>query len=215
MEHELARGAAEKDFELSFMGMGEPLANWSCVRSAIAEIRILYPDVSRIAISTSGPAPRVERLVRELPTRPFIHLQISLHATNDGLRHWLIPHASGSIAELLAAGRLFHERTGDHVCLNYALLQGLNDNEADAEWLARLDREVFYIKVTQLNQVPNLPPDIVGSSLAELYQFCGWLEKRRMPHKLFIGDGLDVQASCGQMASIPIEVKSSFVEDLV
>jgi 23S rRNA (adenine2503-C2)-methyltransferase len=212
---ELARGVPEKDFEISFMGMGEPLANWSCVRAAIAEIHSRYPDISRVAISTVGPACRVERLVRELLRRPFVHLQISLHATNDALRRRLVPHASGSIAELLAAGRLFHEQTGDQVCLNYVLLQGLNDGEANAEWLAQLDPEVFYIKVTQLNRVPNLPPDLVGSSLIELYQFCGWLEERRMPHKLFVGDGLDVQASCGQMASIPVEARSCSVEDLV
>jgi 23S rRNA (adenine2503-C2)-methyltransferase len=213
IDEAVERGAAERDFEVSFMGMGEPLANWVNLRAALVETAARYPLISRVSISTVGPAHRVRKMIEELPGRPRVHLQISLHATEDALRRRLIPHAPGAIADLLAAGRLFHEETGDQVCLNYVLLEDVNDREADADWLSRLDRSAFYIKVTHLNEVPNVPPGIVGAGMTRMHQFCRWLEARGMPHKMFIGDGLDVRASCGQMASVPVELKSTVLED--
>ena len=141
-----------------------------------------------------------------MPVRPAVHLQISLHATNDETRRRLVPYAPDSIAHLLAAGLRFHEKTKDQVCLNYVLLKGVNDSEEDARWLGRLSHTAFYIKIAMLNSVVGMPTDFIGSSPTDLVAFAHRLQKYQMPHKIFIGDGFDIHASCGQLAAVPREI---------
>src|SRR5512134_1714778 len=68
-------------FNLVFMGMGEPLANYGPVMEAIRILhdpRGLNLGARRITVSTSGVVPQIERLGREgLP----LGLAVSLHAT--------------------------------------------------------------------------------------------------------------------------------------
>ena len=73
-----------------FMGMGEPLANYTPVVTAI---RILLDDFGfglskrRVTVSTSGLVPFIERLKEDVD----VALAVSLHAPNDGLRDELVP----------------------------------------------------------------------------------------------------------------------------
>ncbi|MGD0567554.1 MAG: radical SAM protein [Candidatus Sulfotelmatobacter sp.] len=193
-------------FEVSFMGTGEPLANLSNVLGVVEQIHIRYPRVTRVSVSTAGPAARIYALAHAMPVLPAVHLQISLHATKDEIRQKLVPKAPDSIANLLQAGHRYHEKTGDQVYLNYVLLKGLNDSEQDARWLAQLDREAFYVKIAALNQTAAMPSDIVGASMDEIRAFSRRLDDYQVPHKIFVGDGLDVEASCGQLAATPREV---------
>src|SRR5205085_1296033 len=84
-------------FEVSFMGMGEPLANLQNLLNAIGQLRVRYPQISRVSVSTAGPAQRIEALTAAMPILPLVHLQISLHATTDAVRRQLIPHAPDTI----------------------------------------------------------------------------------------------------------------------
>jgi 23S rRNA (adenine2503-C2)-methyltransferase len=193
-------------FEVSFMGMGEPLANLKNVFKAVREIGSRYPEITRVSVSTAGPADRIHALIREMPIAPPIHLQISLHATNDETRRTLIPNAPETISKLLSAARKYHDVTGDQVFVNYVLIKGINDSPEDARWLARLDKEAFYIKISQLNTIAGLPAHLVPASMKEILQFSSMLALMGAAHKVFVGDGLDVQASCGQLAAIPREI---------
>jgi 23S rRNA (adenine2503-C2)-methyltransferase len=197
----------EEGLEVSFMGMGEPLANLPNLLEAIHEIGNRYARVSRVSVSTAGPAQRISSLIRAMPTKPPVHLQVSLHATGDRLRRSLIPYAPDSIENLIAAAQTYHDITGDVVFLNYVLLRGLNDSAADAKWLAGLNKEAFLVKVSALNATDGLPKEFCAANLAEILAFCQRLKKLGVPHKIFVGDGLDVEASCGQLAAVPREVK--------
>jgi 23S rRNA (adenine2503-C2)-methyltransferase len=196
----------EEGFEVSFMGTGEPLANLGNVLGAIHQIHFRYPQITRVSVSTAGPARRIEALTEAMPILPLIHLQISLHATTDETRCRLIPNAPDSISNLLCAGRRFHEKTGDQVYLNYVLLKGINGSAEDARWLAQLDRKAFYVKIAMLNEIVGIPCEIVGASIDEIRAFSRQLDEYQLPHKIFVGDGLDVHASCGQLAAVPQEI---------
>jgi 23S rRNA (adenine2503-C2)-methyltransferase len=196
----------DEGFEVSFMGMGEPLANLVTLLDVIREIGFRYPKITRVSVSTAGPARRIDALTDQMPVIPPIHLQISLHATNDSTRRRLIPNAPDSIESLLAAGRRFHEKTRDQVYLNYVLLRGINDSPEDARWLAQLDRKVFLVKIAALNQTAGMPTEMAGASMDEILAFSLQLQARELPHKIFVGDGLDVHASCGQLAAVPREL---------
>jgi len=190
-------------FEVSFMGMGEPLANLRNVLQAIAGISQRYPQITRVSVSTAGPAHRIDRLTEAMPAAIPIHLQVSLHATRDIERRALVPRAPGMIADLLVAADRYHQLTGDHVCLNYILLEGRNDSAADAAWLAAIDPTVFYVKLSALNHVPDLPLRLKRKSREATARFADKVSARGLTVKIFEGDGLDVQASCGQLAATP------------
>lgn len=193
-------------FEVSFMGTGEPLANLQTLLNTIRRIHVIYPRITRVSVSTVGPAGRIDALTAAMPIAPPVHLQISLHATNEEARRKIIPHAPDTIANLLGAGMRFHRKTMDQVFLNYVLLQGINDSLEDARWLARLDRNAFYVKVAKLNEVAGLPDGVMGASLREIQAFSQTLTYYQLPHKVFLGDGLDIHASCGQLAAVPREI---------
>jgi 23S rRNA (adenine2503-C2)-methyltransferase len=192
----------DEGFEVSFMGMGEPLANLESVVSTIAMIRERLPLVTRVSVSTSGPSKRVDRLRELAPVEPLVHLQVSLHATLDDVRRRLVPNVRDSIEDLLDAAKRYFLTTRDPVCLNYILLSGINDSEADADRLAGVDPDAFYVKITQLNDVPNLPPDLSSPGTRRMAEFARRVEANGVATKLFVGDGLDVAASCGQLAAV-------------
>ena len=72
-----------------FMGMGEPLANYDRVWSAIERLHVdVGLSARHLTISTVGVVPGIRRLAREsLP----VNLAVSLHAANDPLRDTLVP----------------------------------------------------------------------------------------------------------------------------
>jgi len=89
------------------MGMGEPLANFDAVVTAM---RTMLDDHAyglsrrRVTLSTSGMVPWIDRLRETLP----VSLAVSLHAPNDALRDRLVPiNRKWPLAELLAACRRY------------------------------------------------------------------------------------------------------------
>lgn len=89
------------------MGMGEPLANFDAVVTAM---RVMLDDHAygmsrrRVTLSTSGMVPWIDRLRETLP----VSLAVSLHAPDDALRDRLVPiNRKWPLAQLLAACRRY------------------------------------------------------------------------------------------------------------
>ena len=125
-----------------FMGMGEPLANYS---ETLKAIKILtHPrgfgiGQRHITISTIGIASAIEKLAEE---NLQIGLAISLHSPDNILRKNLVPTAgSDSVEELIEAGKRYFLKTGRRVTFEYALIKGVNDSVEIAEQLAWLLRD--------------------------------------------------------------------------
>ncbi|GHU24900.1 hypothetical protein AGMMS50243_28550 [Betaproteobacteria bacterium] len=107
--------AGEKDngriiSNVVLMGMGEPLANFDNVVTAL---RLMLDDHAyglsrrRVTVSTSGIVPAIDRLREECP----VALAVSLHAPDDALRDRLVPiNQKYPLAELMAACRRYLER---------------------------------------------------------------------------------------------------------
>ncbi len=118
-----------------FMGMGEPLANYS---ATVAAIRLLISEAGisarRITVSTVGLPAAIRRLSQEgLP----ITLAVSLHAPNDDIRSEIMPAARlHPMDALLDACRDWISRTGRKMTFEYLLLDGINDRAVDARVLA-------------------------------------------------------------------------------
>lgn len=148
----------DERFNIVFMGMGEPLANYGALMDSI---RILRDDrglnmgARRITVSTSGLVPQIRKLAEE---GLQLGLAISLHATTDELRDRLVPvNRRWPLRELMTAAREYGERTGRRVTLEYTLLAGVNDRAEDADRLADMARALpSKINLIPYNPVPGL-----------------------------------------------------------
>ena len=95
---------AEKIDNIVFMGMGEPLANFSNLMRAIRIINAPWAlgiGARHITVSTSGLAPEIKKLADEALQ---IRLAISLHAATDQVRNQIMPiNRKYNIEALLSA----------------------------------------------------------------------------------------------------------------
>ena len=118
-----------------FMGMGEPLLNLDNVLGACERLPDIGIGHRRIAISTVGWIPGIERLAEQpMPLR----LALSLHAAEDGLRSELMAvNERYPLGEVIEACRAFYERKRRRVFVEYVMLAGVNDRYEQALALAR------------------------------------------------------------------------------
>jgi len=148
----------DERFNLVFMGMGEPLANYEALMNAIRILRDergLNMGARRITVSTSGLVPQIRKLAGE---GMQLGLALSLHATTDELRDRLVPvNKRWPLRELMSAAREYGERSGRRVTLEYTLLAGVNDRPEDADRLADMARALpSKINLIPYNPVPGL-----------------------------------------------------------
>ena len=126
------------------MGMGEPLANYAAVVTALriltdAKLGVAYSP-RRITVSTVGLVPGIEKLGRE---DLKVNLAISLHATTDEVRTRLMPvNRSFDLAALMAAVKRYPLGSRQRVFFEYVMLEDVNDTVDDAQRLVRLLRGV-------------------------------------------------------------------------
>jgi 23S rRNA (adenine2503-C2)-methyltransferase len=176
-----------------YMGMGEPLQNYSAV---VASIRLLQEwgvSPRRIVVSTSGLVPEIDRLAtEELPLR----LAISLHATSDEVRDRLVPlNRRYPIAELIRVGRRYASRTKRRVSLEYVLIAGVNDSPEDAGRLRRLAAELHgHVNLIPMNRIPS--SELAAPPLPVCREFAAMVGPRAT---LRFSRGDRATAACGQL----------------
>jgi len=182
------------------MGMGEPFLNYDNV---LAACRTMHDPqgfnlgARHIAISTAGWVPGIERLAEEpLPLR----LALSLHAPTDELREELMPVTRRyPVERLMAACRDYRERTGRRIFVEYLLLDGVNDSDADARRLGRLlgPGPAFHVNLIAYNPTASdyaASPQERVAAFAEILHDLGVGASYRRSH------GSDIEAACGQLA---------------
>lgn len=128
-----------------FMGEGEPAHNINNVIRAVDTMihdQGLHVSHNKVTVSTSGLVPEIRRFVEESNA----NLAVSLHATNDELRNWLMPiNRKYPLHELMATLRDVFPRTTTRqqkVFFQYLMLKGVNDSLEDARELVRLTAHV-------------------------------------------------------------------------
>jgi len=183
------------------MGMGEPLQNYSAL---VPALRVMLDDHGyglsrrRVAVSTSGVVPMIDRLREDCP----VALAVSLHAPNDPLRDELVPlNRKYPIAELLQAClRYLEAAPRDFITFEYCMLEGVNDTPELAVELVRLLRGKVACK---LNLIPFNPFPASGlkrSSNARVQAFAKVLIDAGIVTTVRKTRGDDIDAACGQLA---------------
>jgi 23S rRNA (adenine2503-C2)-methyltransferase len=182
------------------MGMGEPLANFDNVVTAL---NIMLDDHAyglsrrRVTVSTSGLVPAMDRLRDICP----VALAVSLHAPNDALRDVLVPiNRKYPLAELMAACQRYIEKAPrDFVTFEYVMLDGVNDSVSHARELIALVRDV----PCKFNLIPFNPFPMSGyqrSRPEAVRQFRDTLMQAGLVATTRKTRGDDIDAACGQLA---------------
>jgi len=182
------------------MGMGEPLANFENVVTAM---RLMLDDHAyglsrrRVTVSTAGLVPGIDRLREECP----VSLAVSLHAPNDELRNELVPiNRKYPIKELLAACLRYVEAAPrGYVMFEYVMLAGVNDNVFQARELAALVKDVpCKVNLIPFNPFPGVQYE--RSSPGAIDRFREVLMQAGLIATVRKTRGEDIDAACGQLA---------------
>jgi 23S rRNA (adenine2503-C2)-methyltransferase len=181
------------------MGMGEPLHNYENLLRALT---ILNADwglgfgARRITLSTSGLVPRILQLADE-PVG--FRLAISLHGATNAVREQIMPvNKSWPLEELLPAVRIFSEKHGRMVTLEFILIEGVNDMPDQAARLRDIAVDLHaHVNLIPYNAVEGLPWKRPG--LARQQEFLSVLQERGISSTLRREKGHDIDAACGQL----------------
>lgn len=183
-----------------YMGMGEPLANEAGVHESLhllMDAQGLNISRRRITVSTSGLAPQIMRLGEAAP----VNLAISLHAASNELRDELVPiNRKYPLAELRAALDAYPLAAQRHITLEYVMLAGVNDRDADLDALAGfVNPERERVNLIHFNAWPGSP--YTGSTRQHMHRFAGQLINRGLRATVRRSRGDDIMAACGQLKS--------------
>lgn len=184
---------------LVFMGMGEPLANYENLRTAL---NILNADwgvgigARRITISTSGLAPQIRRLADE-PAQ--YRLAVSLHGPTDEVRRKIMPvNSRYPISELTAACEYYAQKRGKKITLEYILIEGVNDDATLTKPLGELALRLrAKVNLIPYNRVAGLKWR--RPSIEQQKRFFQALRHLGVPATLRREKGHDIDAACGQL----------------
>ena len=166
-----------------FMGMGEPLANYPQVMTALRRLTDPVPDglgISQrsVTVSTVGLVPAIRRLTAE---GLGVTLAVSLHAPDDGLRDELVPvNKRWNVAEVLGAAWEYAAATHRRVSVEYAMITDVNDQRWRGEALASLLAGPAHVNLIPLNPTPGSRWTASTMPAATL-DFVAALEARRVP----------------------------------
>lgn len=183
-----------------FMGMGEPLHNFKGVTTAL---RVLTdPDgfnlsTRKITVSTVGLVPAIERFGA---AGVEVNLAVSLNATTDEVRDEIMPvNRTFPIERLLATLRAFPLKPRRRITIEYVMLAGVNDTDADLERLPRLLRGI----PSKVNLIPyneNAGLGFKSPSAERVHTWHRALLAKGLNTTVRWSKGADISAACGQLA---------------
>jgi 23S rRNA (adenine2503-C2)-methyltransferase len=185
-----------------FMGMGEPLANFSAI---VGAADIMIDDLGfglsrrRVTVSTSGLVPQIRRLA----TVSNVALAVSLHAPDDELRNHLVPiNRRHPIKELLESCWDYAEATRlKEVTFEYVMLAGVNDSEEQARQLVRLlAGHPAKVNLIPFNEFPGA--GFQRSAELDIERFRQVLVKAGIITITRKTRGDNIAAACGQLAGM-------------
>ena len=181
------------------MGQGEPFANYDAVLGGLRFMNAaegLGIGARHITVSTCGLTGGIRRFAEE-PEQ--FTLAVSLHSAVQTTRDRLMPGVRGialpSLREALVG---YASATGRRPSLEYALIAGVNDTEAELSALAEFCRGML----VHVNLIPVNPVAESGferSSAERIRAFERTLRAAGVEVSIRAERGTDIDAACGQL----------------
>ncbi|MFZ2906000.1 MAG: 23S rRNA (adenine(2503)-C(2))-methyltransferase RlmN [Cyclobacteriaceae bacterium] len=184
-----------------FMGMGEPLLNYSNVIAAID--KITSPDglnmaSKRITLSTVG----VTKMIKKMADDGVkFNLAVSLHSAINKTRSSMMPiNDTNSLEELGEALQYWYKKTKRKVTYEYVVWKDVNDKEEDALALAKFCKIIpSKVNLIQYNPIDDGEFQQAPDKAIAMYQRI--LEKHGTLSHIRKSRGQDIDAACGQLAN--------------
>ncbi len=185
--------------QVVFMGMGEPLHNYSAVSQTIdwfSSPQAFHFSPRRVTVSTVGIVPKI----RELVTRhPQVRLAVSLHSAIEKTRNQIVPiNARHDLEEL---SDVLEEIGSDtrRISLEYVILPGINDSAEEAKALAtfawRCDAHINLLPFHPFEGAP-----FEATTDKQVKRFLEMMETEyEGPVTARKSRGLDISGACGQL----------------
>nr|WP_326174790.1 23S rRNA (adenine(2503)-C(2))-methyltransferase RlmN [uncultured Oscillibacter sp.] len=179
------------------MGIGEPMDNLDAVLKFLELVN--HPDglnigMRHISLSTCGVLPGIRRLA-ELGLQ--LTLSVSLHAPDRETRSRLMPvNRAYDVEDLFAACHDYFGKTGRRISFEYAMIDGVNDQDWQADLIARRLRGMpGHVNLIPLNDVAESPFRPSRRTAA----FQKRLESHGLTATVRRSLGGDIDAACGQL----------------
>ena len=179
------------------MGIGEPLDNYDTVMKFLKLVN--HPDgmnigMRHISLSTCGLTDKIDKLA-QLGLQ--LTLSVSLHAPDDQTRSKIMPvNKAVGVEKLMDTCRRYFQTTGRRISYEYAMIDGVNDSDAQADLLVRLLKgQPGHVNLIPLNEVEESP--LKPSRRVAAFQ--KRLESQGVTATVRRKLGGDIDASCGQL----------------
>lgn len=181
------------------MGVGEPLHNVDRVLRAIQ--LMCHPDglalsSRRVTLSTVGIVKGIEKLAQKNGGKTA--LAISLHAATDDVRSYLVPGVSSKLSQIIDVLKRYPLPPRMRFTIEYVLVKGVNDSDADARKLVRL-LSPLRVKVNLLPLNPHDLTDLKTPDENRVLAFQQILVSKGVSVFLRRRRGADINAACGQL----------------
>lgn len=198
------KGEGERLSNVVLMGMGEPLANYRNVLSAIRRMNNeLGIGARKITVSTVGVVPNIKKLMNE---DVQVRLALSLHCATDEERSALLPanRRYGGLDELMSTIREYIQVKKSRVTFEWALIEGKNDSKDVARTLGRLlKRHGIRPDMAHVNLIPLNPTGGYGGTPSGRNNVQNFVDVLQNEFGLSatprMRRGIDIDAGCGQL----------------
>ena len=179
------------------MGIGEPMDNRENVLRFLELVN--HPEgmnigMRHISLSTCGVVPGIDALA-DLNLQ--LTLSVSLHAPDSETRSRIMPvNKAYDVEELFAACHRYFQKTGRRISFEYAMIDGVNDNDWQADLIARRIKGMpGHVNLIPLNDVVESP----FKPSRRVAAFQKRLESHGITATVRRSLGGDIDASCGQL----------------
>lgn len=187
-----------ENFQITYMGSGEPFENIDNVFESIDYFRTKYSNLQKINISTIFPKSICEKshLIKWEKYKDFLHFQFSMHFSNDYDRRKYFQSELPSILESINCLNNISYQINDTYRINYILFDGINDGIKQIYELNNIMNKTnnAVLKISQMCAISDSP--LKPSNKFAI--FVNELKKYNYQYEIFQSDGTDINAGCGQ-----------------
>lgn len=186
-----------------FMGMGEPLLNFSNLIRSIDIISSkdgLSISPKRITVSSAG-IPKIIKKMADMKVN--FNLAISLHSAIQKKREMLMPFSNKiNLDELLKSLIYWYDKVKKITTFEYIIWENINDRLEDIEELVKFCKQVpSKVNIIEYNDIGD--KNYRSPSKEKILNYQKYLDENKITNTIRYSKGNDINAACGQLARKP------------